>query len=93
MVGIYAFLRFEWAISIDRKQIWRLTYDVKIEKIDRKSERAKVYGYGKIVKVHGEKYQTLEGHRIYFYLNCDEDYIPSQILKLRSGIRILKPAT
>jgi ComEC/Rec2-related protein len=91
--AIYAFLRFETAISIDREQIWSLTYDVKIEKIDLKPERAKVCGYGKIEKVHGKKYRELEGHRIYFYLNGDEYYIPSQILKMRSGIRLLKPTT
>jgi ComEC/Rec2-related protein len=91
--AIYAFCRFETTITIDRNQIWNLTYDVKIEKIDRKLERAKVYGYGKIVKVYDQKYHPLEGHRIYFYLNGDEDYISSQILKLSSGIRLLKPAT
>ncbi|MDR2371969.1 MAG: ComEC/Rec2 family competence protein [Puniceicoccales bacterium] len=91
--AIYAFWRFETAVSIDREQIWRLTYEVEIEKIDHKSERAKVYGYGKITKVHSEKYRMLEGHRIYFYLNGDKDYISSQILKLRSGVRSLEPAT
>ncbi|MDR2812209.1 MAG: ComEC/Rec2 family competence protein [Puniceicoccales bacterium] len=92
-MAIYAFLRFETTIPIDREQIWRLTYAIKIEKIDHKPEHAKVYGYGKIIKVYLEKYQMLEGHRIYFYLNGNEDYIPSQILKLRSGIRILEPTT
>jgi ComEC/Rec2-related protein len=91
--AIYAFWRFETAVPIDRKQIWRLTYEVEIEKIDHKVERAKVYGYGKITKVYSEKYRMLEGHRIYFCLNGDKDYIPSQILKLSSGIRFLKPAT
>jgi ComEC/Rec2-related protein len=91
--AIYAFWRFETTVSIDREQIWCLTYEVEIEKIDHKMERAKVYGYGKITKVYSKKYQMLEGHRIYFYLNGDKDYIPSQILKLSSGIRLLKPAT
>ncbi|MDR0418152.1 MAG: competence protein ComEC family protein [Puniceicoccales bacterium] len=91
--AIYAFLRFEGTILLEQKQIWSLTYDVKIEKIDLKSERAKIYGYGKIVKVYNKKYKMLKGHRIYFYLNGDEDYIPSQVLKLHSGIRFLKPAT
>jgi competence protein ComEC len=92
-MGIYVFLRFEGTISIDGEQIWNLTYGVKIEKIDLKPECAKVYGYGKIERVYGKKYRELEGHRIYFYLNGDKSYIPSQVLKLRSGIRLLKPAT
>ncbi|MDR1366675.1 MAG: competence protein ComEC family protein [Puniceicoccales bacterium] len=92
-VSIYSFSRFERAILLDQKQIWNLTYDVKIEKIDLKPERAKAYGYGKITKVYNKKYQMLKGHRIYFYLNGDGNYISSQILKLRSGIRPITPAT
>jgi ComEC/Rec2-related protein len=92
-MSVYAFLRFERTIPIDREQIWNLTYAVKIEKIDLKPGRAKIYGYGRIEKVYGEKYRELEGHRIYFYLNGKENYIPSQVLQLRSGIRLLKPTT
>jgi competence protein ComEC len=60
-------------------------------KISRKPSRGKIYGYGKIERVHGEKYKFLEGHSVYFYLNGERDYIPSQVLRMESGIRILKP--
>ncbi|MDR3317406.1 MAG: ComEC/Rec2 family competence protein [Puniceicoccales bacterium] len=89
---IYGLWRFESAVKEEEKPIWSLTYDVKIEKIDLKPERSKIYGYGKIEKVYNKKYKYLEGHTLYFYLNGDQEYIPSQVLKMRSGIRVLKPA-
>ncbi|MDR2807302.1 MAG: ComEC/Rec2 family competence protein [Puniceicoccales bacterium] len=88
---LFTLWRMEKPAICSKTQIWKLSYDVEIVKIDRKPSRGKVYGYGTIKKVLGEQYKTLEGHRIYFYLNGYKDYIPSQILRIRSSIRILKP--
>jgi ComEC/Rec2-related protein len=91
--AIYAFLRFGGEPAVREAQIWNLTYDIRLEKIDFKGERSKIYGYGRIEKVYGERYRSLEGHTLYFYLNGDRAYIPSQVVKMRSGIRVLQPDT
>jgi ComEC/Rec2-related protein len=91
VLGIYAFWRFESAIAMEKDYIWGLTYAVAVEKIDLKKGQGKVYGYGKILRVYDEKYRSLEGHRLYFYLNGDRPYIPSQTLKMCSAIRVLRP--
>jgi ComEC/Rec2-related protein len=91
--AIYAFLRFEGEPELKETQIWNLTYDIRLEKVDFKGERSKIYGYGRIEKVYGERYRSLEGHTLYFYLNGDRAYIPSQVVKMRSGVRVLRPDT
>ncbi|MDR0590673.1 MAG: ComEC/Rec2 family competence protein [Puniceicoccales bacterium] len=91
--AIYAFLRFEGEPAIKEAQIRHLTYDIRLEKVDFKGERSKVYGYGRIEKVYGERYKLLEGHTLYFYLNGDRAYIPSQVVRMRSGVRVLRPDT
>ncbi|MDE6576244.1 MAG: hypothetical protein K2L24_02510, partial [Opitutales bacterium] len=78
----------ELPLDMDRQQLWRVCYKVEVEKIDQKPERGKAYGYGRIIE--SKNVHKLVGHRIYFYLNGSEHYIPSQVLKLRSDIRILK---
>lgn len=85
---LYTAWRMEPPLDMDRQQLWRVCYAVEIEKIDQKPGHGKAYGYGRIIEA--KNVHKLVGHRVYFYLNGSEHYIPSQVLKLRSDIRILK---
>ncbi|MDR1435349.1 MAG: ComEC/Rec2 family competence protein [Puniceicoccales bacterium] len=90
-VALLTFWRMEKSLTCEWTQIWKLSYAIEIIKIDQKPSRGKVYGYGIIKNISGKKYKFLEGHKIYFYFNGNGDYIPSQIVGVRSGIRLLKP--
>lgn len=87
----YGWLRFERPPDIEKQQLWKMTYDVELEKIDFKRERHKIYGYGKITQVHHEKYSAIVGHRIYFYLNGEQNFTPTEIITLCSNVRVLHP--
>lgn len=69
----------------------RVTYEVKVRKIDYKIRSQKAYGHGIITKIE-EPYSFLKGRRIYFYLTCPNiQLFPSQVLCMKSKIRILNP--